>query len=51
VQNQNRFQIEESFLAFMKKHLVEEHLPEFVEALANFNVFKPIVSQWIDEEE
>jgi hypothetical protein len=49
VQNQNRFQIEESFLAFIKKHLVEDKLAAFVEALANFNVFKPFISEWIDE--
>lgn len=51
VQNQNRFQIEETFLAFIKKHLVEERLAAFVEALAEFDVFEPIVSHWIDEEE
>lgn len=51
VQNQNRFQIEEGFLAFIKKHLVEDELASFVEALAGFNVFKPYVAEWIDEEE
>lgn len=49
VQNQNRFQIEDGFLAFIKKHLVEDRLAEFVEALADFNVFKPFISEWIDE--
>lgn len=51
VQNQNRFQIEETFLAFIKKHLVEEKLTAFVEALSEFDVFGPIVSHWIDEGE
>jgi hypothetical protein len=51
VQNQNRFQIEENFLAFMKKHLVEDKLASFVEALADFEEFQPYVSQWVDEGE
>lgn len=51
VQNQNRFQIEENFLAFMKKHLVEDKLASFVEALADFEEFQSYVSQWVDEGE
>ena len=51
VQNQNRFQIEENFLAFMKKHLVEDKLASFVEALSDFEEFTPYVNQWVDEGE
>lgn len=51
VQNQNRFQIEDSFLAFIQKHLVEDKLAAFVEALSDFDVFAPYVTQWIEEGE
>jgi hypothetical protein len=51
VQNQNRYQIEENFLAFMKKHLVEDRLASFVEALADFEEFHPFVTEWVDEGE
>lgn len=49
VQNQNRYQIEEGFLAFIKKELVEEKLAAFVEALAQFDIFMPFVTAWIEE--
>lgn len=48
VQNQNRYQIEEHFLAFIQKQLVEEKIASFVEALAEFNEFMPFVEQWIE---
>lgn len=51
VQNQNRYQIEENFLAFMQKHLVEDKLAAFVEALSEFEEFAPTVAQWVDEGE
>src|ERR1700722_11192700 len=43
VQNQNRFEIEEHFLAFIRKHLVEEKITAFVEALAEIKIFAPYV--------
>lgn len=49
VQNQNRYQIEDGFLAFMQKHLVEDKLAAFVEAMADFEDFMPYVNQWVDE--
>lgn len=49
VQNQNRFQIEEDFLAFIKKQLEQPKIASFVEALAGFEAFMPYVSRWIDE--
>lgn len=48
VQNQNRFQIEEHFLSFIQKQLVEDKIGAFVEALAEFPVFMPFVSQWLE---
>lgn len=49
VQNQNRFQIEEHFLVFIKKQLEQPKVASFVEALAGFECFMPYVSQWIEE--
>lgn len=49
VQNQNRFQIEEGFLTFIKKQLEQPKIAAFVEALAGFECFLPYVSQWIEE--
>jgi hypothetical protein len=48
VQNQNRYQIEEHFLAFIQKQLAEDKIGAFVEALAEFPVFMPFVSQWLE---
>lgn len=51
MQNQNRFQIEENLMAFIKKQLVEEKITAFVEALAEFDEFRPFVERWIEAEE
>lgn len=48
VQNQNRFQIEEHFLSFIQKQLVEDKIAAFVEALAEFDEFQPFVEHWIE---
>ncbi len=48
VQSQNRFQIEEHFLAFIQKQLAEEKVGVFVEALADFKEFMPFVEQWVE---
>lgn len=48
VQAQNRFQIEEHFLAFIQKQLAEEKIGAFVEALADFPEFRPFVEHWIE---
>lgn len=47
VQNQNTFAIEEHFLAFIQKQLIEEKISSFVEALAEFEEFAPYVEQWL----
>jgi Protein of unknown function (DUF2709) len=48
VQNQNRFQIEEHFLSFIQKQLVEDKVAAFVEAIAEFDEFQPFVERWIE---
>lgn len=48
VQSQNRFQIEEHFLALIQKQLVEDKVAEFVEALAEDEDFAPFVERWIE---
>lgn len=51
VQNQNKFTIEENFLAFIQKHLVEDKITAFVEAVAEFEEFMPYVERWIEAED
>lgn len=51
VQNQNRFQLEDSFLNFIQNHLQEEKIATFVEALAEDEAFHPYVTQWVETEE
>lgn len=48
VQNQNRYQIEEHFLEFIQKQLVEDKIAAFVEALSEFEEFTPYVTQWLE---
>jgi Protein of unknown function (DUF2709) len=48
VQNQNRYQIEEHFLAFIQKQLVEDKIGAFVESLAEFQEFQPYIEQWVE---
>lgn len=48
VQNQNRFQIEEHFLTFIQKQLVEDKIAAFVEDLSEFEEFQPFVEHWIE---
>lgn len=48
VQNQNRFQIEEQFLNFIQKQLVEDKITAFVEALAEIDDFHTYVTQWVE---
>lgn len=48
VLNQNRFQIEEHFLAFIQNHLEESKISSFVEAVSGFEEFEPYIDQWVD---
>ncbi len=49
VPNQNRFQIEETFLTFIQKQLEESKINGFVEALSQHEEFSPFVEQWLEE--
>lgn len=49
VPNQNRFQIEEAFLAFIQKQLEESKINSFVEALSQHEEFSSYVEQWMEE--
>lgn len=51
VPNQNRFQIEEAFLAFIQKQLEESRINAFVEALSDFEEFATFLKQWLEEED
>lgn len=48
VQSQNRFQIEEGFLAFIQKQLVEDKIAAFIEALAEYEEFSTYIEQWLE---
>lgn len=48
VQNQNRFQIDEKFMEFIQKHLTEDKIASFVEALSEFPEFEPFISKWVE---
>ena len=50
VPNQNRFQIEEHFLAFIQKQLEESKINSFVEALSQHDEFSPYINLWLVEE-
>ncbi len=47
VQAQNRFQIEENFLGFIQKQVVEDKIRQFVESLAENSEFTSYVEQWL----
>jgi hypothetical protein len=51
VQNQDRFEIEEQFLAFLQQQLDEDKIAEFVGALAEHEEFLPYVQHWIAEDD
>ncbi len=50
VQNQNRFQIEATFLHFIQTHLVEERIAQFVEALSQDPLLEPYLEKWVESE-
>lgn len=52
VPTQNRFEIQEDFLAFIQKYLEESRISEFVENLSRDSRFEKHVARWmIDEDE
>lgn len=50
VPNQNRYQIEEHFLAFIQKQLEESKIAAFVEAMSGVDEFTSFVDQWLEED-
>lgn len=50
VQNQNKFEIESTFLSFIQKQLAEDKITTFVEDLAEIEDFLPYVTRWIESE-
>lgn len=50
VPNQNRFQIEDQFLAFIQDQLDESMLSAFVEALSEHEEFVPFIEPWLEED-
>jgi hypothetical protein len=50
VPSQNRYQIEDHFLAFIQQQLEESKISSFVEALSNFKEFSSYVDQWLEED-
>lgn len=50
VPNQNRFQIEETFLAFIQKQLEESKISSFVESMSQFEEFSTYLDLWLEEE-
>jgi hypothetical protein len=49
VQNQNKFEIDETLLGFMQKELTEDKVSEMVEALSQEEDFKEAIGRWIEE--
>jgi hypothetical protein len=50
VQNQNRYQIDESFLHFIEVHLNEDKIATFVEALSKHPEFEHYLEKWVETE-
>lgn len=50
VQNQNRYQFEETFLDFIQTHLTEEKIAQFVEAISQHPEFQPYLEKWVESE-
>jgi hypothetical protein len=50
VPSQNRFQIEEHFLAFIQKQLEESKIASFVEAMSKIEEFSTYIDQWLEED-
>jgi hypothetical protein len=47
VQNQNRFQIDQSLLNFIQTHLTENQISDFVEQLSSDENFQPYLKKWL----
>lgn len=49
VPTQNRFEIQEDFLAFIQEHLDESKISSFVEALSGNEIFARHIARWMEE--
>jgi hypothetical protein len=49
VPNQNRYQIEENFLAFIQQQLEESKISSFVEAASKVEELAPYLDQWLED--
>ena len=47
VQNQNKFKIDDTFLAFLKENLQEDKITSFIESLASHEEFAPYIENWL----
>ncbi|MFZ0565670.1 MAG: DUF2709 domain-containing protein [Chlamydiales bacterium] len=50
VQNQNRFQLEDSFLAFIQSQLQEDKITAFVDSLSTDEAFHGYINKWVEAE-
>lgn len=50
VPSQNRYQIEEEFMAFIQEQLGEDKLSAFVEALSAYDEFADHINQWLEDQ-
>ena len=51
VQNQDKFEIEDSFMELIQEHLDEDKITSFVEDLAKDEVFLPYINKWLEDDE
>jgi Protein of unknown function (DUF2709) len=47
VQSQNKYTIEQTLLDFLQKHLTEEKISTFIEALSEHSEFQPYLKKWL----
>jgi len=50
VQSQNRYEIEDEFLAFLHKQLDESKITSFVESIADYEEFHSFVGFWVEDD-
>ncbi len=51
VQNQNRYEIDTGFLTFFQKHLSEDKITAFIDALSSHDVFENYINRWLEAAE
>jgi hypothetical protein len=48
VQSQNKFEIDDLFLEFIQKQLVEDKIAAFIETIAQHEEFTPYIEAWLE---